>query len=154
MIILLGLLAFVVYFVVFYFAIKLFKFPIPGSGEISEAIDKIKLSISYSTKDENKEESKYRQMAQMILIAIGGPKNIKTYEHCVTRLRLTLENPDIVDENKVMSAGASGIIRPSKKACQIVIGTDVQFVYDEFEQLLEVFEETQEAITEEAKEDK
>ena len=93
-------------------------------------------------------------MAQSILIAIGGPKNITTYEHCVTRLRLTLEDPDIINEDKVKSAGASGIIRPSKKACQIVIGTDVQFVYDEFEQLLELYEKTKKLKSVEDKKDK
>ena len=36
------------------------------------------------------------------------------------------------DEKKIKSAGAAGVIRPSKTAVQVVIGTKVQFVADEF----------------------
>ena len=32
--------------------------------------------------------------------------------------------------------GAAGVIRPSKNACQVIIGTKVQFVYDELKKML------------------
>ena len=67
----------------------------------------------------------------------GEKENIESCEHCITRLRLILKDAKIVDEDAVMNCGASGIVRPAKNACQIVIGTKVQFVYDEFEKLID-----------------
>ena len=40
------------------------------------------------------------------------------------------------DEKAVKAAGAAGVIRPSKNACQVIIGTKVQFVYDELKKML------------------
>ena len=36
---------------------------------------------------------------------------------------------------RIKSAGAAGVIRPSKTAVQVVVGTKVQFVADEFKKL-------------------
>ena len=41
-----------------------------------------------------------------------------------------------MDEKAVKDAGAAGVIRPSKNACQVIIGTKVQFVYDELKKML------------------
>ena len=41
-----------------------------------------------------------------------------------------------VDEKAVKAAGAAGVIRPDKTTCQVVIGTKVQFVYDELKKML------------------
>ena len=40
-----------------------------------------------------------------------------------------------MDEKKIKSAGVAGVIRPSKTAVQVIIGTKVQFVADEFKKL-------------------
>ena len=137
MIIPLGLVAFVVYFVVFYFYIKIFKVPVPGSGEITEAAKKIADSAKKFAEKATKDKSEFALMAESLLEAVGGKENIESCEHCITRLRLVLKDAKIVDEDAVMKCGASGIVRPAKNACQIVIGTKVQFVYDEFEKLIE-----------------
>ena len=42
----------------------------------------------------------------------------------------------MIDEKAVKAAGAAGMIRPGKTSVQVVIGTQVQFVYDEFKKLL------------------
>ena len=41
-----------------------------------------------------------------------------------------------MNEKAVKAAGAAGVIRPSKNACQVIIGTKVQFVYDELKKML------------------
>ena len=61
--------------------------------------------------------------------------NIKSIDNCITRLRLEVKDSSLVDEKKIKSAGAAGVIRPSKTAVQVVIGTKVQFVADEFKKL-------------------
>ena len=40
-----------------------------------------------------------------------------------------------MNEKKIKSAGAAGVIRPSKTAVQVIIGTKVQFVADEFKKI-------------------
>lgn len=141
MIIPLGIAAFIVYFIVFYLYIKFFKFPIPGSGDITAAAKKIKDSVKNISEKSSDNLNEYALMAQTILKAVGGKENVENAEHCITRLRLVLKDASIVNEDAVMKCGASGIIRPSKNACQIVIGTKVQFVFDEFEKLIDDEEE-------------
>ena len=38
-------------------------------------------------------------------------------------------------EKKIKSSGVAGVIRPGKNSVQVVIGTKVQFVADEFKKL-------------------
>ena len=137
MIIPLGIAAFAIYFFVFFFYIKIFKVPIPGSGEVAAAAKRVADSVKHFAKKATDEKSQFALMAEALLQAVGGKENIESAEHCITRLRLVLKDAKIVDEDKVMKCGASGIVRPTKNACQIVIGTKVQFVYDEFEKLLD-----------------
>ena len=41
-----------------------------------------------------------------------------------------------VDEKALKSAGASGVIRSTPMACQVILGTQVRFVYEELQKLL------------------
>lgn len=56
-------------------------------------------------------------------------------DNCITRLRLEIKDYTAVDEKKIKSAGVAGVIRPGKNSVQVVIGTKVQFVADEFKKL-------------------
>ena len=40
-----------------------------------------------------------------------------------------------MDEKKIKTSGAAGVIRPSKTSVQVIIGPKVQFVYDEFKKI-------------------
>ena len=75
-------------------------------------------------------------LASGILKALGGKGNIIKMDYCATRLRFTIKDYTAVDEKAVKAAGAAGVIRPSKNACQVIIGTKVQFVYDELKKML------------------
>lgn len=46
-------------------------------------------------------ENKYRKLAQEILTAIGGAKNISRVNHCSTRLRFILKNNDVPQDKTV-----------------------------------------------------
>ena len=64
---------------------------------------------------------------------------MKDVGYCATRLRFEVLDNAKVDEKAVKAvkaAGAAGVIRPSKNACQVIIGTKVQFVYDELKKML------------------
>ncbi|MDO5329193.1 MAG: PTS transporter subunit EIIC [Coriobacteriia bacterium] len=131
MIIPLGIGAFVVFFLLFYFYCKAFKIPIPGDDlAADDADDKLKDSVL---------EDRYSIYALRLIDAVGGSENIEELDHCVTRLRLILKDPDKVDEDAVHDAGATGVIRPGKNAVQIIVGTNVQFVFDKFKFYIESF---------------
>ena len=74
-------------------------------------------------------------MAATILEGLGGKENVVAIDHCITRLRLEVKDYLKVDEAKIKSSGCAGVIRPSKTAVQVIIGTKVQFVFDEFKKL-------------------
>ena len=52
------------------------------------------------------------------------------------RLRFQLKDSAKVDEKALKSAGASGVIRSTPTACQVILGTQVRFVYEELQKLL------------------
>ncbi len=75
----------------------------------------------------------YRQAAQEILDAIGGPGNVVSAAHCATRLRLVLADDSRVNQAAVDNAtGAKGNFKASGQL-QVIYGTGtVNKVYDEF----------------------
>lgn len=59
--------------------------------------------------------------AEAIVGALGGPANISTLTHCVTRLRIELEAPQLLDEMRLRSHPAVlGVLR--RENLQIVVG--------------------------------
>ena len=126
MIIPLGIAAFVVFYAVFYFAITKYDLKTPGrEDEDEEAEKKVVLA-----------NNNYTEVASAVLAAVGGKENVKDVGYCATRLRFEVKDNAKVDEKAVKAAGAAGVIRPSKTACQVIIGTKVQFVYDELKKML------------------
>lgn len=125
MIILLGPAAFVVFYLVFRFAITKFDLKTPGREDDDEEQEK-KVVLA---------NNNYTEVASIILEGVGGKQNVKSIDNCITRLRLEVKDNTLVDEKKIKSAGVSGVIRPGKTSVQVVVGTKVQFVADEFKKL-------------------
>ena len=101
------------------------------------------LSIPHSGKNKAAEKkadpaeaSKYAQVAQDILKGIGGKDNVVSASYCTTRLRFEVKNYNQVNEQAVKAAGTAGIIRPGKNACQVIVGTKVESIYNELDKLL------------------
>ncbi|MDF2884607.1 MAG: sugar transporter [Clostridiaceae bacterium] len=77
----------------------------------------------------------YKNLAKEILQASGNVENIAVVNHCATRLRLTLNDNSKIDENKIKSIkGVMGLVTRGKEI-QVVIGTEVGNVYNEFVKL-------------------
>lgn len=126
MIIPLGIAAFAVFYVVFRFAIVKFDLKTPGREDDDiEAEKKAVLS-----------NSNFTEVASIILEGLGGKENVKSLDNCITRLRLEINDYTKVDEKKIKSAGVAGVMRPSKTAVQVIVGTKVQFVADEMKKML------------------
>ena len=123
----LGIAAFVVFYLVFYFAITKFDLKTPGREDEDEEEAEKKITLA---------NNNYTAVAAGVLAAVGGKENVTGADFCATRLRLDVKDSTLVNEKAVKAAGAAGVIRPSKNACQVVIGTQVQFVYDELKKML------------------
>ena len=124
----LGIAAFIVFFVVFDFAIRKFDLKTPGREDEDEEIESEK-KITLKSND-------YTALATAVLEGVGGKDNVTGLDYCATRLRFEVKDSTNVKEKEIKAAGAAGVIRPSKTTCQVVIGPKVQFVYDEVKKLL------------------
>lgn len=146
----LGLAAFCVYYLIFRFAIKKFNLMTLGREEdsdadaesavaIDSASEKVKSRNSKAKEKSPKSKSgsdKYATLAAGILSAVGERENVISADCCATRLRLELNDSSIIDEKAVKAAGGMGVIKSGPKSAQIIIGTTVQQVHEEFCELL------------------
>ena len=84
----------------------------------------------------NKNENKYQTTAREIVQAVGGADNVKNVMHCFTRLRFTLNDDSIPNDDEVNNI--KGVIDATRanNQYQIVIGQTVEDVYDELIKLL------------------
>lgn len=78
----------------------------------------------------------YKELASQIVDYIGGPENVDTHTHCMTRLRFTLKD-DSKAQTEALKAlkGVQGVIEKGGMY-QVVIGTDVEQLYNEVAPLL------------------
>ena len=124
-----GLIVGLVYFAVFYFVIKIFDIKTPGRGE---DMDNAQLDEIMGKSDK---KSKYEKMAKIILNGLGGKENIISIDNCITRLRLEVNNVEIINKEEIKSSGAVNVVVTSENSVQVIIGPQVQFVADELKKL-------------------
>lgn len=126
MILPLGMAAFAAFYAVFRFAIVKFDLKTPGRVE-----EDGEMRRKATCPDDD-----FARAAAVILEGLGGKENIRTFDNCITRLRLEVNDIETIDEEKIKSAGVAGVMRPGGTAVQVVVGTKVQFVADEMKKLL------------------
>ena len=124
-ILILGPAAFIVFYLVFKFAIVKWDLKTPGRED-----DDVEAEKAVVLSNDN-----FTQVAAIILEGLGGKENVTSIDNCITRLRLEVKDQALVNEAKIKSAGISGVIRPGKTSVQVIVGTKVQFVADEFKKL-------------------
>jgi N-acetylglucosamine PTS system EIIB component len=61
--------------------------------------------------------------ADEILAGLGGPSNVVDIEPCITRLRVEVTDPRLVDDPALKAAGAFGVVR-SGRVVQVVVGPE------------------------------
>ncbi len=77
----------------------------------------------------------YEKTAKKILERVGGKENVQNLVHCMTRLRFTLKDESIVDDEAVKKTkGVMGIMKKGGQY-QIIIGNDVANVFAELNKL-------------------
>lgn len=104
-VLIMGIIWFFLYFFVFTFCIKKFHVGIPGmeikENKAAEAI----LSEAPQTDDKLFNDS------TAIITALGGVDNIETVSACATRLRVSLKDNNIVNEDVFKMLGAPGVLK-------------------------------------------
>ena len=73
----------------------------------------------------------YKKLSDDIIAAAGGVDNILTASHCMTRLRLTLKDPSVlnIEEAKKIPGVINIVVQNGEQ--QFVIGQDVPSLYEE-----------------------
>ncbi|WP_338653778.1 N-acetylglucosamine-specific PTS transporter subunit IIBC [Lysinibacillus sp. Y5S-8] len=107
-----------IYFVVFYFLIKKLDLKTPGREDDEEEDGEANAAIS--------DDVDLR--AYYTIEALGGKENIQQVDYCTTRLRLSVQDANVVDEKTLKQTGARGVMRISKTNVQVIIGTSVEFL--------------------------
>jgi len=115
LLILIGLVFAVIYFIVFYFAIIKFNIKTPGREDEEVDTDEVTTEIGDS----------------LYLQGLGGKENLVNIDNCTTRLRLQVKDASKVNESLLKKAGARGVIKLDDKNVQVVVGTNVEFVAED-----------------------
>ena len=73
----------------------------------------------------------------LITAGLGGKDNINDVDCCATRLRITVKDSSLVDDNKLKSTGAKGVIHKGQ-GIQIVYGPNVTVIKSDLEDYLDI----------------
>ncbi|MEC0089022.1 PTS transporter subunit EIIC [Paenibacillus macquariensis] len=120
-----GLVTAVVYYVVFRFLIVKFNLKTPGrEDEVVELEGSASGAISGDSR------------AAKILSQLGGSSNIESVDACITRLRLIVKDEKVVNDAGLKQLGAAGVMRLGKGAVQVVFGPQSETIKDEINDIL------------------
>lgn len=71
-----------------------------------------------------------KELAEKCIEFVGGNSNIKAVSHCATRLRLTLVDQDLVNEESLLALPQVMKVMKVGAQTQIIIGSDAPELYD------------------------
>lgn len=114
-----GIVWFFLYYVTFRFLITKFNFKTPGR-EDSEAVQTVEAS----------------ERAETIIKGLGGKENINTVDCCATRLRVTINDEHLFNEDLIKTTESRGIVKKGT-GIQIIYGPHVTTIKNEVEEALE-----------------
>ena len=110
-----GLVFAVIYYVIFSWAIRHFDIPTIGRYDEEATID---------------EDTDMDEYTQQMIEKLGGLENLEEVGSCITRLRLKVSDADKVDDAALKAMGAKGVIKKGT-AVQVVIGTRAELIANE-----------------------
>lgn len=120
MIIPIGLVFALLYYFIFLFFIKKLNLPTPGR-EDDEA----------GSLDTVLKEKTMQEVASLYIEALGGKENIEEVDSCITRLRLVVKDSEVIKDEALKAIGAAGVLRPTKRNMQVIVGTLAEQLADE-----------------------
>ncbi|RBW47844.1 PTS glucose transporter subunit IIBC [Psychromonas sp. B3M02] len=113
-----GIVFFVIYYFVFLGLIKTLNLKTPGREEHEES----------QAETETKVAQDSDTLANDYIAALGGIKNIEVIDACITRLRLTLKDRNIIKEANLKMLGAMGVVKLGEKNLQVIIGPQAESI--------------------------
>lgn len=142
-----------IYFAVFTWMIRKFGYKTPGREDEGDEV-RLYSKADYREKQVQENQSLNHQplnhqslnhqplsqngsMAAQILSAMGGKDNIAELTNCATRLRVSVNDENLVaDAGVFKSAGAHGIVKKGN-SLQVIIGLSVPSVREDIEKLMD-----------------
>ena len=99
-----GIIWFLLYYVTFRFLITQFNIATPGrfDEDDDENVDTKETSTN--------NDEKLKNDSLIIIDALGGDKNIEDVDACITRLRVSVKDPSIVNKDAIKNLGATAIL--------------------------------------------
>ena len=140
MIPLVGIVYFAIYFFLFRFLILRKNYATPGR-EAGDGEVKLYTRADYNAKNQNGDKAenvfqkKSNDTSALILEGLGGKENITSLDCCATRLRVSVVNPELVDDAKLRESGARGVIKRGI-GIQVVYGPQVAVIKSELEEFM------------------
>lgn len=127
-----GIVYFIVYYLLFSFLIKKLDLKTPGR----EDTDEVRL---YSRSDveakKNANGGDVDELSAMICQGLGSKKNISDVDCCATRLRCTVHKSELVNDSLLKQTGASGVVHKGV-GVQIIYGPRVTVIKSNLEDYL------------------
>lgn len=123
----------VIYYFVFYFMIKKFRYKTPGREADDE---ETKLYTRKDLEERKSAKNSGNAVSALIVKGLGGKANLSDLDCCATRLRVTINNADLVRDDLLKQSGASGVIHKGN-GVQIIYGPQVSVVKSNLEDFLE-----------------
>ncbi|ATF50409.1 PTS N-acetyl glucosamine transporter subunit IIABC [Citrobacter freundii] len=128
MLVAMGLVFFVIYFVLFSAVIRMFNLKTPGREDKDD-------EIVTDEANSNTEEG-LAQLATSYIAAVGGTDNLKAIDACITRLRLTVADSAKVSDAMCKRLGASGVVKLNKQTIQVIVGAKAESIGDEMKKVV------------------
>ena len=135
-----GIIYFILYYVIFTFLIKKFNFKTPGR-EDDDTETKLYTKADVNARKEAGKEGDAVSMSadpvsEAITAGLGGKKNISDVDCCATRLRITVHDAARVKDDILKSTGSRGIVKKGQ-GIQIIYGPQVTVIKSKLEDYLE-----------------
>ena len=133
-IVIVGVGYFIVYYFLFSFLIKKMDLKTPGRDDVEEV--KLYTRADVNARKEGAAANPEDAVSEGILVGLGGKKNISDVDCCATRLRCTVNKPELVQDSILKATGASGVVHKGN-GVQIIYGPKVTVIKSNFEDYLE-----------------
>lgn len=137
-IIIVGLVYFIVYYFIFSVVISKLNLKTPGresDDEETKLYTRADVNAAKGTGSNGAAGNKADSVSALIVQGLGGKKNISDVDCCATRLRTTVYDPKLVNENYLKASGASGIIHKGN-GVQVIYGPKVTVIKSNLEDYL------------------